>query len=96
MKTASEKDILTCIKSCSQLKAMSCGLRNVIFKINELSLHEPAVASTMEPCFMAGIFLMAFFMIVLVSVLVNYIVYIYGFVGNYSSTRGNSINSLIS
>lgn len=39
---------------------------------------------------------MAFFMVVLVSALVNGIVCIYGFLGNYSSTGGNSINSLIS
>lgn len=45
---------------------------------------------------MASISLMVFFMIPLVSVLVNSIVCIYGFVGNYNSTRGNSINSLIS
>lgn len=44
---------------------------------------------------MATIFLMAFCVMVLVSVLVNYIVCIYGFIGNYNSTRGNSINSLI-
>lgn len=43
---------------------------------------------------MASIFLMAFFMIV--GVLVNYTVYIYGFIGIYSSTRDHSVNSLIS
>lgn len=45
---------------------------------------------------MAGVFLMAFFMIVLVNILVDYIVYIYDFIGSYSNTRGNSVNSLIS
>lgn len=45
---------------------------------------------------MAGVFLMAFFMVVLVGILVNYIVCIYGFLGNYSNTRGNGVNSLVS
>lgn len=45
---------------------------------------------------MASIFLMVFFMVLLVSALVNYTVCIYGFVGNDNSARGNSINSLIS
>lgn len=45
---------------------------------------------------MACVFLTAFFMIVLVNILVDYIVYIYDFIGSYRNTKGSSVNSLIS
>lgn len=71
---------------------MSCGLRNVIFKISEL-----ATASTVGLSFFTGviIFLIAVFMIILAGFPVSCIVCIYGFIGT-SRTRGDSVNSSIS